>query len=206
MHHLTFQRTNSLRNTREIFTFMHKFFRMRVFFLVSMLFFFVTVKSQTVVSPGFGIYPQSTSLLNNSHLHYSVAAPKWFFSSYSGISTSVSFFKGGNASIFSAPMGLQLNHRLNNNWFAFANVTVAPSYISINPSYLSGFNKNFSYNSFKENSFGLYPAASLGLMYVNDARTFSISGSVSAERNVYPILPYYPANHTTQTPMLLPRK
>ncbi len=157
---------------------------MRVFFLAVMLFFFVTVKSQTVVSPGFGVYPQSPSLLNNSHLHDSLSAPKWFFSSYSGLSTSVSFFKGGNASIFSAPMGLQLNRRLNNNWYAFANVSVAPSYISINPSYLSGFNKNFSNNSFKQNSFGLYPAASVGVMYINDAKTFSISGSVSAERGV----------------------
>jgi len=185
---------------------MHKFFRMRVFFLAVMLFFFVTVKSQTVLSPGFGVYPQNTSLLNNYHLHDSVAGPKWFFSSFSGLSTSVSFFKGGNASIFSAPMGLQLNRSLSNNWFAFANVTVAPSYISINPSYLSGLNKNFSNNSFQQNSFGLYPAASLGLMYVNDARTFSISGSVSAERNVYPILPYYPVNHPSQNPVLLPRR
>ena len=185
---------------------MHKNFRMRVFFLIVMLFFFVSVKSQSVLSPGFGMYPQSNVLLNNSHLHDSLSAPKWFFSSYRGLSTSVSFFKGGNASIFSAPMGLQLNRRLNNNWFAFANVTVAPSYISINPSYLSGLNKNFSNNSFQQNSFGIYPAASLGLMYINDARTFSISGSVSAERNVYPILPYYPANHTTQNQVLLPRR
>jgi hypothetical protein len=177
---------------------------MRVFLLVVMLFFFVTVKSQTVVSPGFGMYPQSGALLNNSHFHDSVSAPKWFFSSYRGLSTSVSFFKGGNASIFSAPMGLQLNRRLNNNWYAFANVTVAPSYISINPSYLSGFNKNFSNNPFKQNSFGLYPAASLGLMYINDAKTFSISGSISAERGVYPVMPYYPMNHAAQQPLLLP--
>ena len=173
---------------------------MRVLFLVFMLFFFITVKSQTVLSPGFGVYPQNTTLLNNNHLHDSVAAPKWFFSSYRGLSTSISFFKGGNASIFSAPMGLQLNRRLNNNWFAFANVLVAPSYISINPSYQSGFNKNFNNNSFKQNSFGLYPAASLGLMYVNDARTFSISGSITTESSVLP----YPVNNVTHNPVLLP--
>lgn len=178
---------------------MHKIFRMRLFFLMVLLFFFVTVKSQTVLSPGLSMYPQSTSLLNSNHLHDSASASKWFFSSYRGLSTSVSFFKGGNASIFSAPMGLQLNRRLNNNWFAFANVRVAPSYININPSYLSGLNKNFTNNYFKQNSFGLYPAASLGLMYINDARTFSISGSVSAESSVYPILPYYPVNHVTKS-------
>jgi hypothetical protein len=179
---------------------------MRVFFVVIMLFFFVTVKSQTVLSPGFGVYPQGQALFNNNHLHDSLSAPKWFFSSYRGLSTSVSFFKGGNASVFSAPMGLQLNRRLTNNWYAFANVTVAPSYISIRPSYLSGFNKNFPNNGFQQNSFGLYPAASLGLMYVNDAKTFSISGSISAERSVYPILPYYPANNAAQHPVLLPAR
>lgn len=168
-----------------------------------MLFFFLTVKSQTILSPGFSMYPQSTSLLNNSHLHDSASAHKWFFSSYRGVSTSVSFFKGGNASVFSASLGLQLNRRLNNNWFAFANVSVAPSYISINPSYLSGFNKNFTNNNFKQNSFGLYPAASLGLMYVNDARTFSISGSVTTESSAYPMLPYYPVNTTKQNPVLM---
>ena len=182
---------------------MLKFFRMRLFFLMILLFFFVSVKSQTILSPGFGMYPQSASLLNNSHLHDSASASKWFFSSYRGLSTSVSFFKGGNASIFSAPMGLQLNRRLNNNWIAFANVSVAPSYISINPSYLSGLNKNFTNNNFKQNSFGLYPAASLGLMYVNDARTFSISGSVSTETNIYPGLPYYPVNQVKQNPVLI---
>ena len=185
---------------------MAKSFRMRVAFLIIMLFFFVSVKSKTILSPGFGPYPQSTTLLNNSHLHNSTSAPKWFFSSYRGLSTSVSFFKGGNASIFSAPMGLQLNRRLNNNWFAFANVTVAPSYISINPSYLSGLNKNFTNSSFHQNSFGLYPAASLGLMYINDARTFSISGSVSTESSVYPMLPYYPVNNVKQNPVLIQRR
>ena len=181
---------------------MLKSFRMRVLFLVFMLFFFVTVKSQTVLSPGFDMYPQSTALLNNSHLHDSLSAPQWFLSSYRGLSTSISFFKGGNASIFSAPMSLQLNRRLNNNWFAFANVSVAPSYISINPSYQSGFNKNFTNGSFRQNSFGLYPAASLGLMYVNDARTFSISGSVTTESSVLP----YPVNSVQQTPVLLPHR
>ena len=192
-----------IRSNRILFfTFMLKSFRMRLFFLVFMLFFFVTVKSQTVLSPGFGMYPQSNELFNNGHLHYSLAAPKWFFSSYHGLSTSISFFKGGNASIISAPTGLQLNRRLDNNWFAFANVTVAPSYISINPSYQSGFNKNFNNNSFKQNSFGLYPAASLGLMYVNDARTFSISGMVTTESSLFP----YPVNNVQQTPVLLPRR
>lgn len=184
---------------------MFQFFRMRAFFILLMFFFFVTVKSQTVVSPAVRFYPQQ-SAINNGHLHDSLSVPKWFFSKYSGLSTSVSFFKGGNASIFSAPMGLQLNRRLNNNWYAFANVSVAPSYISINPSYLSGFNKNFPNNRFQQNSLGLYPAASLGLMYVNDAKTFSIFGSVSAERGYYPGMPFYPSNNVAQPPLFMPAR
>ena len=179
---------------------------MRVFFLVVMLFFFVTVKSQSEVSPGVSFYPQQLSQFKKGQLHDSLSAPKWFFSSYSGISTSVSFFKGANASIFSAPLGLQLNRRLTNNWYAFANVSVAPSYISINPSYLSGFNKTFFRNPFNQNSFGLYPAASVGVMYINDAKTFSISGSVSTERGYYPGMPYYPVNNVAQSPLLLPAR
>lgn len=169
---------------------------MRKILLVATFFCFVTVKAQTILSPGFGGYAQSTPLFNNNHTHDSLSTPKWFFSTYRSISTSVSFFKGGNASVFSAPMGLQLNRRLNNNLYAFGNVTVAPSYISMHPSYLTGFNKNFNNSSSRQNSFGLYPAASLGLMYVNDAKTFSISGSISVERSSYPLLPYYPVNNT----------
>jgi hypothetical protein len=174
---------------------------MRLFFLLVCLFFWVTVKSQTVLSPGTGFTSQSPALLNDSHSHSNPS--KWFFSSYRGLSTSVSFFKGGNASVFSAPMGLQLDRRLNNNLYAFANVTVAPSYISINPSYLSCLNKNLTNSPFNQNSFGLYSAASFGLMYINDAKTFSISGSISAERSMYPGVPYYPMNGTTQSPVFL---
>lgn len=174
---------------------------MRLFFLLVTVFFFVTVKSQTILSPTTSFASQSPALLNDSHSHSNLS--KWFFSSYRGLSTSVSFFKGCNASVFSAPMGLQLNRRLKNNLYAFANVTVAPSYISINPSYLTGLNKNFTNSPFNQNSFGLYPAASFGLMYINDAKTFSISGSISAERSLYPGLPYYPTNGTTEAPVFL---
>jgi hypothetical protein len=41
-------------------------------------------------------------------------------------------------------------------------------------------------------------------MDVNDAKTFSISGNVSAERGYYPGMPYYPVNNVAQPPVLLP--
>jgi len=50
---------------------------------------------------------------------------------------------------------------------------------------------------FHANNLGIYQSASLGVMYINDARTFSISGSIGIEKSVYPSysLPAYsPAN------------
>lgn len=183
-----------------IFNFKFNFQRMRITLLAIALLIFSTVQSQSFTqyynAGNFSVQHQQDSLFPK----------KWFFSSYRGLSTTVSFFKGGNASVFSAPLGLQLNRRINDNWFAFANITVAPSYININPSYLNGFNKNFSSSRFGQNYFGLYPAASMGVMYINDARTFSISGSVSTEKSLYPVLPYYPDNFSRPNHTVVPRR
>jgi hypothetical protein len=42
--------------------------------------------------------------------------------------------------------------------------------------------------------FGLNSRVDIGLMYINDARTFSISGSIGVERGTYPV---YPSNRVT---------
>lgn len=166
---------------------------MRIILLISTLFSFATVKSQTVPSFGFP-YSQGIGVANNIPTHDSISNHKWFLSTNQGLYTGISFFNGGNATIIAAPMSLQLNRRLNNNFYAFANIAVTPAYISLNPSLINmGFNKTSLPNNFGPNSFGLYPSASLGLMYINDAKTFSISGSISAERSSYPIFrPYNP--------------
>jgi len=51
-------------------------------------------------------------------------------------------------------------------------------------------NKGMQNTFFRSNGVGMYTAAEMGLMYVNDARTFSISGSVSIEHTSYPGMPY----------------
>lgn len=130
----------------------------------------------------------------NINFNDSASAKKWFVSKYSGLSTSFSFFKGGNAMVVSAPMGLQLNRRLNNNMFAFAGVSVAPAYVNFNSAFMnSGFNKMNGNNAFKSSALGVYSRAELGLMYVNDERTFSISGSFGVERNSFPMQNYNPS-------------
>ncbi len=179
---------------------------MRIILFLAITFSFASVKSQTVLPLELPSYSQTANSLNNVPVHDSVPKSKWFFSSYRGISTGVTFFNRGNAAFVAAPMGLQLNRRLNNNLYAFANVAVAPAFTSFNPTLLnSGINKPYGYNGYnmlRPNSFGINPSVSLGLMYVNDAKTFSISGSISAERISYPLVPYYPVNNTTQSQVI----
>lgn len=174
---------------------------MRKLLIIAALFSFTTAKSQITGISAFPMYSQTPVFLNSSH--DSIAKRKWFLSTYSDISTGVSFFNGGNVSYLAAPFGLQLNRRLNNNLYAFANVSIVPAFTSFNSNLSSnGFNKGFGILPFMTNTFDIHPAASLGLMYINDARTFSISGSISAERGNYPVLPYLAPTNYHQGPVV----
>ncbi len=162
--------------------------------LLAFVLFAGQVKAQTVLPRSIIGYNQRANFANNMHLDDSLSKKKWSFSRYIGLSTSSIFFKGGSAAIFEAPIGLQMNRRLNNNLYAFANVSLAPAYISFNRPYgNAAFNKGNLNNGFNANSLNIYSSASLGLQYVNDAKTFSISGSVSVERSNYQMAPVYPA-------------
>jgi hypothetical protein len=119
---------------------------------------------------------------------------KWFLTSYSNIGVGFNFFNGNTATIVSAPVGLQLNRHLNSDLYAFTGVSLAPTYLNFNRSFLSSGIKPYSGNGFKSDYFGLYSSVNMGLMYVNDARTFSISGSIGVGRSSYPMLFYPPAN------------
>ena len=160
--------------------------------LFAFIMFTATVNAQSFLPGNFTGYPQRANFANNLHSLDSFSGKKWSFSRYTALSTSYTFFKGGNATIIAAPIGLQLNRRLDNNWYAFANVTVAPAYVNLNQSFLtSGINKNYQRNGFQSNGLNIYSSASLGLQYINDAKTFSISGSISVEKSSFPMLPYY---------------
>jgi hypothetical protein len=147
---------------------------------------------------------QKGGLENNSHAIESSWNKKWFFSTYSGISTGFGSFKGGYAMVVAAPQGLELNRRLNNNLYAFAGISLAPAYVDFNHSFLgSDINKlNQNNGLFRSNSFGVYSRAELGLMYVNDARTFSISGSIGVQRSSNPIFNYQPVTTTRTKPVV----
>ncbi len=75
--------------------------------------------------------------------------------------------------------------------YAFAGVTVAPVYASFNRAFINtDLNKMNGFNSFsRQGNFSMYSAATLGLMYINNEKSFSISGSINVERSAYPL--YY---------------
>src|SRR6476660_7129096 len=124
-----------------------------VLFIVS-----ITSKAQTSFPGSFLEYTQRQAFVNKSHLNDSAVNKKWFLSKYGGISTSFSFFRGGNATMVSVPVGLQLNRRLNNNLYAFAGVSVAPAYVNFNHTFLStDINKTWQKNtSLQSNNFNIY--------------------------------------------------
>lgn len=165
------------------------------------------LRAQTFVQAGFDYVP-GQPFVNNIAANDSLSQKKWSVSKFVGLSQSFIFSKGGNAAITSVPIGLQINRRLSNNLYAFANVAVAPSYINFNHAFTnSNFNKMNTGNMFSgSNSLGIYSSASMGLMYINDARTFSISGSISVDRNSTPFFPVYPVNTSRSIPVNSNRK
>jgi hypothetical protein len=169
---------------------------MRVVILSIVLIVSAAAKAQTGLSSGFMNFIRPSAFTGNSHLIASSPNKKWFVTSYSGLSAGYSFFNGGNATYIAAPVGLQLNRKLNENLYAFAGVSAAPVYMNFNHSFLSSdITKGYPANGFyKANNLSGYARAELGLMYVNDAKTFSISGSIGVERSSYPILPYPQVN------------
>lgn len=156
-----------------------------------LLFCSMAVKAQTYI-PGHSMYYIQPGMFGPSQ--YSFENPgnkKWFVSKYASVSAGYSFSRAGSFNYLSAPIGLQLNRKLNNNLYAFAGVSVNPTYFNFNqPIPLSGNNKSFYNSVYGPNSFGIYPRAELGLMYVNDEKTFSISGSISVQRGGYSTFPY----------------
>ncbi|NNV55211.1 hypothetical protein [Limnovirga soli] len=161
------------------------------------------VKAQIALPLSFMDYNQRQVFVNRNKGNDTVANKKWFFSAYTGVSTSMAFYKGGHATMVSAPMVLQLNHALNKNLYAFANVYAAPGYVNFNRSFLTtNTNKAWPNNGFANSAgYNINAGVQMGLMYVNDQKTFSISGSIGIERNSYPLFPYNQLNNNRPMPV-----
>ena len=124
---------------------------------------------------------------------------KWFVTRYAGISTGFIAYKGGSTNFLSAPMELQVNRQFTNNIIAFGGVSATPYLFQNNSTfYQPATGKNFGL--MRTNNFGINPAARIGVMYMNNERTFSISGSISVSSSSYtgysPI--YAPVNSHVQ--------
>ena len=111
---------------------------------------------------------------------------KWFITKSAGISTGFVAFKGGSGSFLSVPLGLQLNRQLTNNLFAFGSVSVAPAIFRYNGMpYQPVGNKNNSFMQTSNNKFSAWSDARIGVMYMSNDKTFSISGSIGVSTGNY---------------------
>ena len=169
---------------------------MRLTVLLALLLFVTKPKAQTFMGGRFTPNNYSGWFSNERFPVDSSTQKKWIFSRYSALSTSYHFSRGGQAMIVAAPVTLQLNRRLNNNLYAFANASMAPAYVNFNRSFIAtDFNKIVRNKSFSNvSNLYMWSNFSLGLQYINDEKTFSISGSIGVERSSYPLLPYYRSN------------
>jgi hypothetical protein len=160
---------------------------MRTLLVITFLFFATILNGQSFW-PGSFTGNSYRGNFRNLNAKDSTFNKKWSVSKYSGIATSFTAWKGGFASIISAPVGLQLNRTINNNVFAFAGVSAAPSYVNFRQSFINTDFSKATANApfYKANNLRLYSRAEIGLSYINDERTFQISGSIGVERNNFP--------------------
>jgi hypothetical protein len=115
----------------------------------------------------------------------------WRMRPYASLSAGYIFW-GGGISYVSAPVGVIAYRPLNNNFTTFGAISVAPTVFNFN---------QFVGGPIPGNNLtglGLNASITGGLIYTNEAKTFSISGSISVERGSSPV--YFPdrANNTKQ--------
>lgn len=111
---------------------------------------------------------------------------KWFVTKYTGVSTGFMAFKGGSSSFLSVPLALQVNRQLTNNFYAFGQVSATPYVFRYNGMpYQPAVSKNNGFMQTQRNNFAAYSDAKIGVMYISNDKTFSISGSVGVSRGGY---------------------
>lgn len=138
---------------------------------------------------GYGLAPWQSTMYLPSFDAGNLKRP-WQVRPFASLSAGYIFLNGG-ISYVSAPVGVALFHPLTTNWTAYGAATVTPVGFSFNrlatvpmtdPHY-RGYPFGGGYG------LGLTTGVQGGLIYTNDDRTFSISGSVHFERSTYPVYP-----------------
>ena len=115
----------------------------------------------------------------------------WQVRPYASLSAGYIFW-GGGISYVSAPVGLIAYRPLNNNFTTFGALSVSPTIFNSN---------RFIGQPLPGNNvtgLGVNASVTGGLIYTNDAKTFSISGSISVERGSSPVLFQNKANPQKQ--------
>ena len=162
-----------------------------IIFVALILILTVEAKAQNNLQRTYFNNSKGNFIADSTQFNTDRAGTKWFVSKYSGISTGIGFFNGGSTNFFAAPIVLQLNRRLSNNLYAFAAISAVPAYIGFNNSNLFANTSKFVQNNsiLSLGNFNMYPKAEMGLMYINDQKTFFISGSISVEKSNYLFAP-----------------
>jgi hypothetical protein len=165
---------------------MHYYSSMRTFLVLIMLCTSWVAKAQPHQTMGSSFPNTRYSLPDGRQMNDSTKSRPWSLHGYSGFASGFGSLYGGISPLFSIPVGLQLTRRLNDNIYAFAGLSVAPAYGGFNHDFLtSGLNVTpREHGYFDPRGMNIYSRAELGLMYVNDAKTFSISGSIGVQRGV----------------------
>ncbi|WEK34076.1 MAG: hypothetical protein P0Y53_16435 [Candidatus Pseudobacter hemicellulosilyticus] len=140
---------------------------------------FMAGAAQAQVPPTFGAYA------NRQSADSTQLKSKWFLTKNIGLSYSFFTGRGISGSVVSAPMSLQLNRQLNNNLVAFAGVSVAPNMLQFHNAFNQPQLIGAKHGFMNQNNFNLSPSAHMGLMYISNDRTFSVSGSIGVMRNNY---------------------
>jgi hypothetical protein len=171
---------------------------MRIVLSILILMAFLSTKAQTYLpghSLALGFTPwqpfMPSVVLNGNDL-----TQKWAVRPYASLQAGYAFFHGG-ASFLSVPAGVALFHPLTNNLSAFAGVSVVPVAFSMNRLFTEPAG-NAPGNFSRPYGLGLSTGVQAGLIYSNDAKTFSISGSVELARGSYPVYPSSRANTKQQ--------
>lgn len=180
---------------------------MRLFFISALLGIASCCQAQSFFFPASLSYRPFTNLyqpfpqVDDSSTQLPTAK-KWSLQTYKSVSVGMMMWKGGGASFISAPIGVQLNRRITDNVFAFAGASIAPTYLNFRQPFANSGLKNGGWQGmYQPNGLNLPARAEIGIGYVNDARTFQITGSIGVERNTYPYGGYAPVGNSNRNQM-----
>src|SRR3984957_7979992 len=133
------------------------------------------------------ILASMTFLMPKAQTHAPLGS-RWGFTPwqpYASVSAGY-LFLGAGISLLPAPVGLVAYRALSHNFTGFAGVTVAPTVFNMSRLYTDQL-VNPAYPGNRFTGVGVNAGIQGGIIYTNDAKTFSISGSISVERGSYPV-------------------